>query len=203
MRHSARGPIPPVVFAVAMLAAACGDGAPRAAPDDPAEFVSERLERAEAAPNGPRTTSTTTEAPQALDVTEIPGAPISQFSLEVGDCFDRLEDLDAGRPTITTTRIDCDDPHGFQIFHRLQYPAPHPATHPGDSAMRDFALQACYRRFETWVGTGYETSALEIGVITPPRENFEDDTARYRGIHCWVEAADGGPLVGSAEGAGW
>jgi hypothetical protein len=189
--------------ALAILAGACSDDdGPSTAPGDPAEFVSERLDLAEAAPRTTATTATT-EAPQALDVTQIRGAVISQFSLEVGDCFDRLEDLDAGRPVITTTRIDCDEPHGYQIFHRFDYPAPHPALHPGDPAMREYALQSCYREFAAWVGRDYETSALEIGVITPPRENFEDDVARYRGIHCWVEPNDGDPLVGSAEGRGW
>ena len=104
---------------------------------------------------------------------------------------------------ITTTRVDCDEPHGYQIFHRFDYPAPHPSPHPGDSAMRNYELQTCYREFESWVGSGYETSTLDIGVITPPRENFEDDVARYRGIHCWVEPADGGKLSGSARGSGW
>jgi hypothetical protein len=85
----------------------------------------------------------------------------------------------------------------------LSYPAEHPSPFPGESVVREFAMQSCYRAFEDWVGQTYELSELDIGVIVPTEENFEDDAARYRGIHCWVERYDAEPMVGSAAGSGW
>ena len=188
---------------LALLAGSCSDDTDDDADQtsDPAAAVAAALEAA-----GRSTTtvaSDTDEAddePEQLDPTTIPGQIIDKYSLEVGECFDRLEDLRDGRPVIITTRLDCDEPHHFQIFAALTYPAEHPSLYPGDDIMFDFALRSCYQRFEGWVGTTYELSELEIGVITPDRENFENSAARYRGIHCWVEHVDGDELIGTMQG---
>lgn len=181
-----------------LVVAACSDDdstdADRA---DPAEFAAESLA------TSPGDDATTTSLTEPLNPTDIPGEPLNKFSLETGDCFDQIEDLEGGVPVTRTTRIVCDEPHGFEIFHRLQYPAPHPSVYPGEQAIREFAIASCYREFEPWVGQEYERSALELDVIIPPRENFENDAARYRGIHCWVERVDGEPMTGSSRGSGW
>jgi hypothetical protein len=181
---------------------ACGDDGRGTAADDPARFADESLDAVDDRARSDDAV-TTTAPPTSLDPTDIPGAPVNQFELDIGDCFDRLEDLQDGRPVVITTRLDCDEPHHMEIFHRTLYPAEHPSVHPGDTVMRDYALQACYREFPGWVGQEYELSELDIGVIVPPRENFEDDRARYRGIHCWVERVDGEAMTGSSRGSGW
>ena len=188
-----------------LLAASCGDDdtAEDVPADDPAFAAAAALEAAGR--------STTTEAsdpdetddePVQLDPLDIPGEIIDKYSLEVGECFDRLEDLRAGRPVIITTRLRCDEPHRFQIFAAVTYPAEHPSLYPGDDIMFDFALRSCYQLFPEWVGTTYELSELEIGVITPDRENFENNAARYRGIHCWLEHVGGEELTGTMRGSG-
>lgn len=146
-------------------------------------------------------TTTTEVAP--LDPTEIPGEPINQYSLAVRDCFDQIEDRRDGQPVTITTRLPCDEPHHLQVYAILDYPAGHPTPYPGDETIRNFAVRSCYREFVPWVGTDYETSELDIGVIIPNRENFEDDAARYRGIHCWVRRVDGEAMIGTSEGSGW
>jgi hypothetical protein len=187
---------------VLAFAGACGDDTGDGArPDDPAQFADESLD---AARDAATTDGTTDPAPTtSLNPTDIPGEPINQFALDVGDCFDRLEDLRDGRSVVITTRLACDEPHHYEVFHRLEYPAPHPSVYPGETALRDFALQSCYREFPAWVGQEYELSDLDIGVFVPPRENFEDDRARYRGIHCWLERVDGEPMSASARDSGW
>jgi len=131
-----------------------------------------------------------------------PGEVIAHYNLGLDDCFDRAESLVSGRQRATTTRLPCSRPHLFQVFGRLDHPAEASDPYPGDTAMEDFALQSCYRMFEQWAGSAYETSALEIEVITPVLSDFSDATYPYRGIHCLVRRDDGAPLVGTARGSG-
>ena len=192
-----------VVGAALFMAACSSETVEPLSLEDPAEFASERLEATEAEPRTPDAGSTADPSQTTTVPAQIRGSVINQFSLSVGDCFNRLENLAVGRSTVITSLIDCDLPHDHQIYHVLDYPAPHPSIYPGDKVMDDFAVQSCYRQFAQWVGNDYETSELDIGVITPPQENFEDDASRYRSIHCWVERFDGGPLIGDAHQSGW
>lgn len=190
------------IAGAAVLTAACSsETVEPAALEDPAEFASERFDAGEApSPADDSSADPRQEAPVAA---RIRGSVIDQFSLSVGDCFNRLENLVAGRSTAITSLIDCDLPHDHQIYHVLDYPAPHPSIYPGEKVMDSFAVQSCYREFAAWVGNDYETSELDIGVITPPRDDFEDDASRYRSIHCFLERFDGEPLVGDTRQSGW
>ena len=187
--------------ACALALGACSDDGGEQTSADPAEFAAQELEGAEA--GAATTSSTTTTAAPGLAPTDVPGAPIDPYNLEVGDCYEQLDDFIDGQAESITTELECDEPHRYEIFHRFTYPAEHPSVYPGESAMRDYAVQVCYRRFEDWVGAEYELSALEIDVIIPTQDNFEHDVARYRGMHCSVERADGEPMVGTSRGSGW
>lgn len=190
-----------IVIGAALFAAACSNETVEPFTlEDPAEFVSERLdaEEGELADQPGTSPEQTPSGPE-----QIRGSVINQFSLSMGDCFNRLENLAAGQSQVITSLINCDLPHDHQVYHLLNYPAPHPSIYPGETVMDEFAVQSCYRAFEQWVGRDYETSELDIGVITPPKSNFEDDIARYRTIHCWVERLDGEPLLGDAHQSGW
>jgi hypothetical protein len=184
-----------------VVAGGCGSGADESAgsstPIDPAAAAAAQADAA-----------TTATAPEAdvddidlLDPTQIRGEPINQYDLVLGDCFDRVEGLRAGRKVVITSRIDCAEPHQYEVFHTLQYPATHPAIYPGDDAMTDYGLNACYQQFESFVGEIYELSVYGIGVFTPDRENFEHSVARYRGITCWLFRDDLESTAGSARGS--
>lgn len=190
---------PAIAIAVMLLLGGCGDDADRRAAPDPAEFAAQEL----TSPLETRTATTTSEPSTIIDPSEVPGAPIDRYSLDVGDCFDFFDVAVEGGSESRTTQLPCTEPHHHEIFHRFSYPAEHPSVFPGDAVVRDYAFQVCYREFETWVGSEYELSSLEIGVITPPREFFEDDRRRYRGVHCWVERVDGEPMIGTSRGSGW
>jgi hypothetical protein len=196
-----------LLAAVVLSAAACGDDDGATSPaNDPAQFAAESLDAstdAQREPANESDTTTTTSEPAPLAPTDIPGEPVNQYDLRVRDCFDQIEDRRDGLPVTITTRLPCDDPHHFEVFAQLTYPAEHPSVFPGDGVIRDFALASCYRLFPGWVGRDYETSSLEIGVIVPTQDNFENDAARYRGIHCWVEHVDGEPMVGTSRDSGW
>ncbi len=154
--------------------------------------------------DGVDTAATTTTGPDGpLLAADLLGEPLNKHALESDDCFAQVDDLDQGRPVTRTTRLDCGDPHEFQVFHHLSYPAVHPSIFPGDNVVRQFAIESCYREFETWVGHEYETSTLDLDVFIPTQENFEDNNARYRGIHCIVDRVDGEPMIGTARNSGW
>ena len=137
-----------------------------------------------------------------FDATQIRGDPVNQYDLVFGDCFNRIEALRAGRKVVITSRLPCDDPHQYEVFHYTEYDAPHPAIFPGEDVMTDFGLQACYLEFEEFVGEIYERSVYEIGVFIPNRDNFEHSRARYRGITCWLYHDEFEETEGSAAGSG-
>lgn len=194
--------------ALALVMTACSDDGGDEIERDPAAAANTALDEADAEPNpdvtgdGPTssgsTSSTTTTAPATS--TTVPGIAVNENTLRIDECFNRDEGLSAGRTRDITTLVDCDDPHGFQIFFNLPYPADETVEYPGDDIMEDFALAACYQGFEGWSGSIYETSALEIGVFAPDREEFEEQS--YRTILCYVFRADGDVLVGTARNAG-
>jgi hypothetical protein len=124
------------------------------------------------------------------------GDPVTRYQLVVGDCFNRYESIDV------ITRVSCDSPHDAEMFHYETHPAPFGEPYPNDREMQQYALSVCYAQFESFAGVLYELSRLDIGVITPTKENFEDSKARYRGISCYVTDQDGEPLVGSMRGRG-
>jgi len=173
---------------------------------DPAAAADAALDQAAAAfdasVTGDGTTSTVARQQQPNDTTPptLPGIVVNEYLLAVNECFDRVERLNQGVAGTVTTRLPCDLPHQAQVFSRIAYPADHPSFYPGDDIMEDYALAACYVYFEPWVDAPYETSALDIGAITPNRSNFEDQGYRY--IQCYVERSDGEPLVGDARGSG-
>jgi hypothetical protein len=124
------------------------------------------------------------------------GDPVNRYQLVVGHCFNRYESIDV------ITRVPCDGPHDAEVFHYETHPAPFGEPYPNDREMQKYALGVCYAQFESFAGVLYEISRLDIGVITPTQENFEDAKARYRGITCYVSDQEGEPLVGSMRGRG-
>ncbi len=184
-----------------LVAAACSNGSGDAVDQraDPAAAAADALDSGN--------TTSTTVAPNTIsvpttttDLTVIQGVVINQYLLGIGECFNQVKDLQQGVQVVVTTSVGCFIPHQSQVFHRLEFPAGSPAVYPGDKVMRDFALQSCYREFEAWVGTKYETSELDIDVLTPNQTNFEDSVARYRGIHCFVYRSDGDNLTTTTRG---
>lgn len=137
-----------------------------------------------------------------LDPLSIVGEIIRDYDLVNGDCFNRIEDIIQGRKVVITSRIECEDAHTYEVFHMFELDVPHPAIYPGNTAMREYALQRCYEYFADFVGEIYELSLYEIGVFTPDRTNFEHEVARYRTVHCWLYRNDLAPMTSSAKGTG-
>jgi len=197
-----------------MVAAACGSNpadtglrAPAAAADAALDAADAELDlsvtgdgdsASTATDSSITTTSTTTTVPPT---TTVPGIVVNEYLLGINECFNCIDDLVSGRARVITTKVRCEDPHQFQIFSKLDYPAQGPSRYPGDDIMEDFALASCYQQFAAWADSVYEVSDLEIGAFTPTVDNFEPPTS-YRGIQCYVTRTDSEPLIGTARGQG-
>jgi Septum formation len=137
----------------------------------------------------PTSSTTSTTVP-------IVGDPVNQYTLVLGDCFNRYE---VDKQEITA-KVPCEGPHQREVFATLVHPSPFGDPWPGDDALQRYGLRLCYQGFEAFVGIIYELSELGIGVLTPPQINWEDAKARYRGITCYLVRNDGQPLMGSMRG---
>ncbi len=135
-----------------------------------------------------------------IDPLAIRGEIIDKYSLAYGECFNQVTGMQAEQRVTVTARVDCTEPHLGEVFHTFELDVAHPAVYPGDEEMRGFTRRQCYDIFEGFVGMSYELSQYEIDVFTPNRTNFEDATARYRGVHCWLHHVDDEPISGTARG---
>jgi hypothetical protein len=171
-------------IALVLLAGACsGTSSAGSSSNTAGASTTTAASNAEAAAGDPNAATTTSLVPV--------GDPVNKFTLAVGDCVNRYESIDV------TTRVACDSPHDREVFELLTYPAPFGEPYPGDQKLQDFAKRGCYTAFEPYTGSLYELSDLNIGAITPTKQNFEDAKARYRRITCYLNRSDGKPLVGS------
>ena len=163
---------------------------PSDTPDTPSEMPSETGREAHEL----------TDGVSLLNPLDVQGDIVQDHFLNSGDCFNRGVVERDGREVTLTTRVDCDTPHVYEVFHTFDLKVAHPAVYPGEEVMRSYARRLCYEHFEPFVGETYERSIYEIGVFIPLRANFEHDKARYRGVHCWLYIDDDEPVLMSARG---
>lgn len=90
--------------------------------------------------------------------------------LKVGDCFDNpgvdvelVEEIDT---------IPCDQPHDFEVFAQPQ--RADDLDYPGETALFAWADENCIRRFEAYVGTPWEESAIWATNMVPTAESWEN-----------------------------
>ena len=70
---------------------------------------------------------------------------------------------------------------------------------PGQNVVDEDSAMECFDRFESFVGTPYQDSALDITFITPIAGSWAEGE---REVVCAVYRLDGQPLVGTARGSG-
>jgi hypothetical protein len=128
-----------------------------------------------------------------------PGAELEGLrELEPGQCFDTVDDPVAGDKAVYV--VTCPDPHTYEVYEVVAYEgedAGRGADYPGTATVQNAAEQACFDRFEAFVGVRWTLSELDIQVWWPS----EDSWARAdRSIICAVVSASGDPLTGSRRG---
>lgn len=120
----------------------------------------------------------TTTVPQGTDVpatTAAPGPPpgaevVGLRDLAVGDCFDTVDE--PAVRDLAVWRIDCEQPHRFEVYDVLDYDGPREGGYPGVETVQDWSEQACYERFEDFVGVRWTVSELDLQVWWPSSDSW-------------------------------
>lgn len=141
--------------------------------------------------------STTSTLPAT---TAPPGRPegaveVGFRDLEAGQCFDPIEDSRVDELAVWV--LDCELPHTNEVYDVITYEgegAGPGTSYPGVATVQDWSEQACFDRFEDFVGVRWTVSELDIAVWWPS----EDSWARAdRSVICTVMSDSGDPLVGT------
>jgi len=109
--------------------------------------------------------------------------------IAIGDCFD-LPDEEVFFEVET---VSCTEAHDLEVFalvdlSDISSEFSTVAAYPGDDAVFDAAFNACYDRFEGYVGTPYEESAIYLHAFTPTFEGWTDVDDRV--ANCVLYARD-------------
>jgi hypothetical protein len=132
-------------------------------------------------------TTTTVERTTAAE------APVA-----VGDCGN-VPDLRVGGALdpATIEVVDCAEAHDIEVGAVFDYPAGAGIDFPGTAAVDGYATDECIERFEAYVGTTYETSVLDVLIVAPDGDGWDDGDRR---IACVLYHVDFQDLTGSVAG---
>ena len=144
-------------------------------------------------PPGDAGATTATTAPVDRQTAE-------EVPLEVGQCGD-VPGLRVGGPLdpAAIATVPCEQPHDVEVAAVLEHPAGPTLDFPGQEAVDAYATDQCIVRFEDYVGTPYERSALDVAFVAPDEDGWNDGDRR---IACVVYHVDFSDLTGSVEGTG-
>lgn len=126
--------------------------------------------------------------------------PAAEAPLAVGDCAD-VPHLEVGGPLDPATfeLVPCDAPHDVEVGAVLDHPAAPGTGFPGVDSVDGYATDQCLRRFEEYVGSPYEASALDVAFVAPGADGWRDGDRR---IACVLYHVDFTPLAGPVAGTG-
>lgn len=118
----------------------------------------------------------------------------------VGDCglVPRLAVGGALDPA-TIEVVDCTTPHDVEISAVFDYPGGPDLEFPGTGAVDGYATDRCIERFEGYVGSDYLASTLDVLIVAPDEDGWDDGDRR---IACVVYHVDFQDLTSSVEGSG-
>jgi len=148
------------------------------------------------------TTSSTTTTEATTTTAAGPPAGATEAGLrglEVGTCFVLPEDDDPEAQDRAVWVIDCANPHTHEVYDVVDYDGPvlKGGGYAGVDAVQDWAEQACFGRFEAFVGIPWTRSTLEIETWWPSEESWGRGD---RTVICTVFPETGGSATGSRRG---
>lgn len=111
------------------------------------------------------------------------------FSLEVGQCFN---DPDAFTEVSDVEVVDCGEPHDNEVYHLFDLPD---GDFPGATTVQQLANEGCLGAFEGYVGTTYDISLWEVGLLQPTSETWDQGDQE---VVCFLFDLNGEQLAGSA-----
>jgi hypothetical protein len=145
----------------------------------------------------PDVTTTTAPPETTAPAGKPPGATeVGLRDIEVGQCFDTIDD-----PLVDDLAVwvlSCESMHTYEVYDVIAYDGEGggPGTdYPGVATVQDWAEQACFDRFEAFVGVRWTTSELDINVWWPSEESW---ARADRAVICAVMSDTGDQLTGTA-----
>lgn len=153
---------------------------------------------AEESADGDGTSSTSAPTSAAPGMVPEGAVEAGLRELAAGDCFDPIAD-----PAVTDLavwRVDCEVPHTHEVYDVVPYEgegAGGGTPYPGAAVVQDWSEQACFDRFEAFVGVRWTVSELDIAVWWPSEESWGRGD---RSVVCAVVSQTGDRLTGSQRG---
>lgn len=145
------------------------------------------------------TTTSTSEVPTTAPPTLPPGAVATGLDdLVVGQCFlEPADDPPAEDRAVWV--VGCDQPHTHEVVDVFDYDGDtDDGGYPGSETVQYWSEDACYQRFEPFVGIPWTRSELDIEVWWPSEDSW-DRTDRT--VVCTVFPADGSRTEGTRRGS--
>ena len=129
-------------------------------------------------------TTTTVAAPPA------PSPPQTKnwFDLEVGDCLTEIPAIDVG--VVTATVVDCSTPHQAEVYLLAPLAV--------NTAIDQVANEKCAAGFVAYTGKAFNGSPFEVTYLIDSNQDRTADNPTPSTAICFLQAANGGPLTGSA-----
>lgn len=113
------------------------------------------------------------------------------FSIRVGDC---LNDASAGDEVTEVPLVPCSEPHDSEVYASIIMTGD---TFPGNDVVVSEADDACFERFEEFVGIPYLDSIYDFSYYFPTEGSWANGD---REILCVIYDPAGQKLTGSLAG---
>ena len=114
------------------------------------------------------------------------------LELAVGQCFN---DPDNFEEVSDVEMLDCSEPQDNEVDYLYEMT---PDDFPGDVGVKELARIECLAKFESYVGSEYATSSLDIGAFFPSKETWDQND---REAICLVYDLEFAKLTGRSEGS--
>lgn len=138
--------------------------------------------------------------PTAVVSDAITGEDTRRYTdVTVGTCFNTSVPSDGSTATVSTIKaIDCATPHDAEVFVKTDS-AFSAGGYPGEESVKQTAILTCGKQFESYTGSDFETTKLDIGAFFPLQSTWNRND---RTIVCFVYRIDGAKVTGSLKGSG-
>ncbi len=117
---------------------------------------------------------------------------VDAFQIRAGDCFDDASSMEDEISSLPG--VPCADPHDNEAYAVFEVSF---TDYPQGDEMSELAYSACMERFESFVGTDYQSSALDIFTMYPSPDSWKQDD---REVVCAIYDMNAEKLTGSMKG---
>lgn len=133
---------------------------------------------------------------EGVDPSSIEGAEMVPFAeLEVGDCLPLVDYGDVDE-IYELPVVPCDQPHTDEVFFIFDL---EDGEFAGEDAVGEAAWDGCLAEFESFVGTSYEASALDVYTYQPTKASWV--RAGDRTVQCILFSYE--DVTGTLQDAGY